>query len=151
MSASHSCPECGADWRDGQTCTDHFHTLLFWEFDHNLFDVHHLLVAAYHMQHPSLYSPEALKEAPGLMIDWLEHGKQPGQTRRELGPAVQSDVRPFSIIGTPEHHGAYAHPVTWTMRVGDVVARGMDAYYDSTRAWAASILASLRASGNMML
>jgi hypothetical protein len=145
-----SCHECGADWHDGQTCTDHFHTLLFWEFDHKLFDVHYLLVASYHMQHPALYSPEALKEAPGLMIGWLEQGKHPHQTRREFGPAVQSDVRPFRITGTPEHHGAYMHPVTWTMRVGDVVRRGIDAYYDSTRAWAASILASLRASGNMM-
>jgi hypothetical protein len=144
-----ACEACGAIWHDGQTCTDHFHTLLYWEFDLGLFDVHHLMVAAYHMQHPALYSPETLSAVQGLLVQWVEQGRHPHETRREISASVQSGVREFKVTGTPEHHGAYNRPVAWTMRVGDVVSAGSDAYYASVQAWAASVLVSLRAAGEI--
>jgi hypothetical protein len=49
----------------------------------------------------------------------------------------------------PDAHGAYAHPVAWTMTAADVVAAGLDAYDASVRAWAESVLAALRHSCNL--
>src|SRR5512145_2930017 len=68
-------PECNAPWQEGQTCQDHFHQMLFWENEHPpLGEVHHLMVLCYHLQHPSLYAPEGLEYAKGLLVDFIERG-----------------------------------------------------------------------------
>lgn len=144
-----NCPECDADWSDGQTCTDCFHLLLGWEHEYQLPDVHHLLVLCYHLQHPSLYSPTTLAWGKRALARFLEEGVTPQALRREMHPMMDSGKRNFKITGTPESHGAYAHPVVWTMTVHDVVQGGPDHYYANVRAWAESILQSLRASGNL--
>lgn len=143
------CPECGADWSDGQTCTDHFHMMLFWEYDYQLPDVHHLLVLCYHIQHPSLYSPETLRWAIGTLTEFAETDLSPQALRECIQHSVDSGVRKHKIAGTPESHGSYTLPVAWTMTAADVVAAGVEQYYDSVRAWAAAAVAALRASGNI--
>jgi hypothetical protein len=150
MDAPKRCPECGADWPSGQTCADHFHTLLAWEWEHQLLDVHHLLVLCYHVQHPRLYSPDGLRCAQGLLVGFVEQGIPPQQMRQRMGKEVDSGSRQFRIKGTPDSHGAYAFPVEWTMTAGDVVAAGVGLYYESVRAWAAGVLQSLRESGNLV-
>ena len=151
MDSSHrpACPECGAAWTDGQTCTDHFHTLGFWELDHQLYDVHHLMVLCYHIQHPSLYSPEGLAQAHGLLTAFVEQGVSPQTMRKQIAGQVDSGVRTQKIGGTPEAHGHYAYPLTWSLRVSDVVSAGIDRYYDSVPAWARSVINDLRSSGNL--
>ncbi len=103
-----SCPECGAVWGDGQSCTDAFHQMLAWEFEHQLLDVHHLLVLCYHLQHPSLYSPEGLAFGKQLLVQFLEDKVTPQAMRRAMRPVVDSGVRDFKITGTPAAHGAHA-------------------------------------------
>ena len=142
--AAEMCPECGADWHDGNTCADHFHTMLGWELDLSLLDVHHLTVLCYHLQHPSLYSPEGLRGARVLLIDFVARGLSPAEVRRRDGARMQSGRRDYRIKGTPERHGVYDPPVRWTMTARDVVAAGPDAYYASVRAWAKSVHAVLR-------
>lgn len=148
-STNSQCPECGASWIDGRTCTDNFHQLLAWEWDYQLLDVHHLLVLCFHLQHPSLYGPRVLDEAVTMLIRFQDAGVSPAQMRREMAPSVDSGVRRFKIRGTPEAHGVYRHPVAWTMTVGGVVAAGPEHYSASVRAWADSMLASLKVSGNL--
>lgn len=143
------CPECGTDWSDGQTCTDHFHTMGFWELDNQLYDVHHLMVLSYHLQHPSLYSPQTLKDSVQMLVQFLESGVTPQQMRKQIGRAVDSGVRKHKIKGTPDSHGEYAHPVTWTKTAADVTGGGIEHFYDNVRQWAASILASLREAGEV--
>jgi hypothetical protein len=58
-------------------------------------------------------------------------------------------VRAFRVRGAPGSRGAYASPVQWEMRAGDVVRAGLDAYTASVEAWAESILRSLRAAGEV--
>ena len=147
--AEPRCPECGAPQGDGLTCADHFHQLLGWEYEYLLFDVHHLLVLCYHLQHPSLYSPETLTAAMGMLRDFLEQGISPQAMRERIKGRVDSGVRQHRITGMPDAHGAYAHPVAWTMTAADVVAAGLDAYDASVRAWAESVLAALRHSCNL--
>ena len=143
------CPECGAAWPDGQTCIDAFHTLGFREMDSRLLDVHHLMVLCYHLQHPSLYSPEGLAGAARLLVDFVEGGITPQAVRRRDARMLDSRVRRHKIRGTAASQAAYAHPVTWTMTAADVVAAGIDHYYDSVHAWARSVIGSMRASANL--
>ena len=138
------CPECRATLQPGRACADSFHMLAFWELDHGLYDVHHLMVPSYHIQHPSLYSPEGLLQAQQILIEFVEQGTTPQAMRRKLAAQVASNVRTAKITGTPESHGSYARPMDWTWRVTDVEAAGLASYYNSVRTWAASIVAALR-------
>jgi hypothetical protein len=138
------CPECGAEWQTGQTCQDDFHHMLFWEAENPaLGEVHHLTVLCYHLQHPSLYSPEGLEYAKGLLAEFIEHGAAPQDIRKQRSTQSSSEVRAFKITGTPESHGAYSTPVEWTQRARDVVQAGADQYLASVRAWAQSVYDSV--------
>jgi hypothetical protein len=64
MKPIQHCPECGAVRHGDTTCQDGFHQMLFWENEDPANGaVHHLMVVSYHIQHPSLYSPEGLENA----------------------------------------------------------------------------------------
>jgi hypothetical protein len=150
MAEQKQCPDCAADWSHGQTCTDHFHTLGYWELEHQLYDVHHLMVLAYHLQHPHLYSPEGLKGALGLLVQFVEQGATTQAIRQQNQMVMDSGNRKFKITGTAEAYGRYAHPVAWTMTAADVTGGGMEHFYANVWAWAASILRALRESGNLV-
>jgi hypothetical protein len=150
METVERCPECGTVWTEGNTCQDHFNQMGVWEIENPEYhrQVHHLMVLCYYLQHPSLYSPEGLGFAKQLLVDFVERGVTPQQVRRRDRGRVDSSKRKFKINGTPERHGAYAHPVAWPMTAANVTGGGPDRYCDSVRAWAQSMLAALRASGN---
>ena len=149
MEVIRRCPECGTDWSGGQTCTDHFHLMGFWELEKQLYDVHHLMVLCYHLQHPSLYSPEGLRGAKQLLVLFLEEGLTPQQVRKRFGKAVDSGTRPYKIKGASTAYGTYTHPVQWTMTAAEVTAAGLENYAATVRAWAGSVLDSLRRSQNL--
>ncbi|RPI32219.1 MAG: hypothetical protein EHM70_09470 [Chloroflexota bacterium] len=144
METTPSCPECKAVWRDGITCQDHFYQMLFWENENPaLGEVHHLMVLSYHLQHPSLYSPDGLKVSMGLLDDFLVKGLSTKQVRKRNRDVVDSGNRSWKIKARPDSHGSYDAPVTWTMTAADVVANGAEGYIDSVRSWAESIRKSL--------
>jgi hypothetical protein len=144
------CPECGTVWPEGQTCQDDFHQMLAWEFQTpRLWEVHHLTVLCYYLQHPSLYSPVALAGARQLLVEFVEQGAAPQEVRRRDRDTVDSSKRTWNFKGTTDAHGAYRHPIVWPMTAARVVAGGTEQYCANVRAWAASILAALRASGNL--
>ncbi|MCL4875478.1 MAG: hypothetical protein KJ064_02415 [Anaerolineae bacterium] len=137
------CPECGAA---GGTCQDYFHQLLFWEAEYPAFgEVHHLMVLCYHLQHPSLYSPEGLDAARQLLTAFLERGMTPDEVRRKYRSQVDSGQRTWKIKGNPDSHGAYVQPIQWTMTAADVVAGGAASYCENVRAWARSVFEALKA------
>ncbi len=110
---------------------------------------HHLMVLCYHLQHPSLYSAEALPGAVNLLVDFLVFGHTPSQVRKRIRGIVSSGKRKYKIVGTPGSHGVYAHPVTWTLRARDVVEGGLDHYIDSILAWARATYTALEGSNNL--
>lgn len=143
------CPECGAAWADGTTCQDHFHQMLFWEAENPANgEVHHLTVLCYHLQHPSLYSPEGLTVAMHLLEGFVVHDATPREVRQRNRATMDSGERKFKIKGTPASYGAYDHPVQWTMTAADVTAGGADHYCDNVRAWTRSVYEALTTSGN---
>ena len=145
-----TCPECGAEWHDGQTCQDAFYQMLAWEFEYpGNGAVHHLMVLCYHLQHPHLYSPEGLHLATQLLADFLEHRLTPEQVRSERREYVNSNKRTWKIKGTPSSYGVYKHPVFWTLTGMNVIANGPDNYCESVRTWAQSVYESLKASDSL--
>lgn len=138
------CPECGAPQAVNQTCRDHFHQMLFWENeDPARWEVHHLMVLCYHLQHPSLYSAEGLAFSRQLLIDFIERGSSPESARRRGQGHVNSGKRDWSITARPGNQGSYDRPIAWTMTAADVVGNGAGTYCTSVRSWARSINDSL--------
>jgi hypothetical protein len=126
--------------------------MLFWESENpSNGEVHHLMVLCYHLQHPSLYSPEGLREAKHLLIEFLERDVTPHEARNRNRARVDSSKRKWKIKGTAAAHGSYDRPVQWTMTPADVVAGGVDNYCDSVRRWAQSIYQAPKATGNYTL
>ena len=150
MTSAAQCPECSAPWPEGRTCQDDFHQMLAWESaDPRLWEVHHLMVLCYHLQHPSSYSPPGLREAMQLLVQFVAQGISPAETRRRHRRRLGSNTRAWKITGTPDAHGSYDHPVAWPMTAAQVVAGGAGDYCANVRAWAESVLAALKASGNL--
>ncbi len=141
------CPECGAEWHDGKTCQDHFHQMLVWESEHSLLEVHHLMVLCYHLQHPSLYSPEGLREARRLLAEFVERGTSPQEVRRLNRSRVDSGKRDWKIRATATSHGSYSRPIRWTITAADVIAGGPERYYENVRKWARSVHQDSRDGG----
>ncbi|GCE21585.1 DUF5946 family protein [Dictyobacter kobayashii] len=150
MEATQVCPECKATVTDEQTCQEHFHQMLFWEFEHPSYgaEVHHLMVLCYHLQHPKLYSPAGLQYAIQLLQKFVEQDVTPQGVRQENREVVNSNKRTWKITATPTSYGVYAHPVQWRMTAADVVAGGEDNYCESVRTWARLMNEDLKASGN---
>ncbi len=147
--ATH-CPACGATWIDETTCETHFHQMLFWEWEDPVrWNVHHLMVLCFHLQHPYLYSPEMLMNGIGMLVDFVENGVTPQQMRQQIRASVDSGKRTHTLTACPGHQGAYAHLVIWGMTAADVVAAGAGAYVESVEHWARSILSDLRESLNL--
>ena len=148
MEMKQTCPECKAVWQEGQTCQDYFYQMLAWEHEkpENLL-VHHLMVLSYHLQHPSLYSPEGLRGAIRLLDDFVGRGLAPEQVRKQNSAIVDSSQRTWKITGTPDSHGVYGRPVAWTMTSANVIENGIDNYCDSVQAWARSMYESLKSAG----
>jgi hypothetical protein len=121
--------------------------MLFWEAEHPAYgaQVHHLMVLCYHLQHPSLYSPEGLDYARQLLVEFLEDGAIPEQVRRKHGLDVDSSRRKWKIKGTGNAYGSYIHIMRWAVTAADVVAGGVDNYCNGVRLWAKSILDTLAA------
>lgn len=150
MTAVARCPECGAPWPEGHTCQDDFHQLLAWEYeDPRLGEVHHLMVLCYHLQHPSLYSPEGLRDGQQLLVQFVDMGVSPAEIRRRNRRRVDSSKRTWKITARPGAQGAYAHTVVWPLTAATVVAGGAGAYCANVRAWAESTLATLKATENL--
>ena len=115
--------------------------MLFWEAENPAYGVqmHHLMVLCYHLQHPSLYSPEGLDYARQLLVEFLERGTTPELIRRHNRSSLDSSRRRWKIKGAGERRGSYSHVMHWPMTAADVIAGGVEGYCDGVRRWARSI------------
>jgi uncharacterized protein DUF5946 len=131
MNSTGRCPDCGAVLRAGEICRDHFDQMLFWETEEpSRGAVHHLMVLCFHLQHPHLYSPQALTDAQVMLADFLEGGVTPHMMRRRMRDRVDLGKRTFKITGD-KVPGAYDHVIHWTTTCADVVAAGTYHYCES--------------------
>lgn len=145
------CPECGANLTATETCQDRFHQMLGWEAEYGgeLLEVHHLAVLCYHLQHPSLYSPEGLAEAKNLLVNFVEKGVSPVEVRQRNRARLSSNKRTWKIKGKPGSQGVYPKPIRWTVTTTGVIAAGPDRYPETVRSWARAVLDDLKTTGNL--
>ena len=123
--------------------------MLYWENEfpgHG--QVHHLAVLCYYLQHPSLYSPEGLAAGMRLLVDFIERGISPQESRRQNREKVNSSNRSWKVTARPGYRGAYTHPVGWRMTAADVINAGAENYIASVQQWARLMLEDLKTSGN---
>ena len=136
--------------RNDTTCENNFHQMLYWEHENPANGaVHHLTVLCYHLQHPHLYSQRGLEEGMNLLVEFVERGTSLMQIRKQNAERVNSKNRNWNIKASADSHGAYIHPVHWTMTGVDVVAGGIDNYCENVRAWAESMLKNLQETENI--
>jgi Family of unknown function (DUF5946) len=84
-----------------------------------------------------------------LLEEFVERGTTTNTMRTRNRTVLDSSKRTWKIKGTPASHGTYTHPVSWTMTATEVIANGVEHFCESVRSWAQSIIASLKASGNL--
>jgi hypothetical protein len=138
------CSECGLVWLDEINCQDRFHQMLYWEAeDPHLWEVHHLMVLCFHLQHPSLISQKGLEEAKKLLAAFVEKGIQPQQIRDMNRVRLDSGKRDWKIHGSPDSPGSYGKPVRWTMNIENIIEGGEKDYIENIRRWAQSVHESL--------
>ncbi len=136
MNQTSRCDECLASHLDGRTCEESFHTLLGWEHEREaLRQRHHLLVLTYHLQHPSLYSPDGLTYARRLFADFLV-GLTPTAARARGKATLASNNRDWNVKATKTAHGSYAARPEWPVTIADVVASGKDEAAEQVERWA---------------
>lgn len=125
--------------------------MLVWEHEHPAthYAVHNLLVLCFHLQHPSRYSPDGLRNAKTLLVDFVERGVSTEEIRRRSRDKVDSGKRGWKVTGSPGAQGAYQYPVRWKMTAADVYAGGVDEYVENIQVWARSVLKDLRESHNL--
>lgn len=142
MAESPTCPECGAAWADGRTCRDAFDQMLAWEFEDpgGAGAVHHLTVLCYHLQHPSLYTPEGLAWARAGLKAFVAEGVSPQEMRRRSRRALDSGTRTWQVTGAP---ASYALQPRWTLTVVDAGAGDKAGHCARVEAWARSVHTAL--------
>lgn len=119
--------------------------MLAWEWEYpGYWDVHHLMVLCYHLQHPSLYSPETLQHGIKMLEAFVKDGVSPQEMRQRNSAAVNSHNRTWKITGTTDAHGVYDPPIQWNYTAATVIANGAEQYCESVRAWAKATYETLR-------
>lgn len=120
------CNECGA-----AGCQDAFDECLALEFRNpDYFAVHHLTVAAFTVQHPSLLSAHGWRSAVALLREFALERSTPGQVRRRVRPEGPSLARGEQV--RLDH-------LPWSSTISDVGTTTADVYCRDIRAWARSV------------
>jgi hypothetical protein len=125
--------------------------MLVWDYtEPSVWEVHHLTVLCYHLQHPHLYSQAGLEHGKHLLHQFLIDGIPPQTMRQNIKQAVGSDVRDFNITANDTDKGAYATPVTWSYTAYDAMGDGIGGYVARVRHWAQMVYDALVGAGEII-
>lgn len=137
-----ACPECGAAWKDGNSCEGFFHACLALEFSDPAYGaVHNLTVPAYYLQHPSLLSRPGWEEIYRTLSGFLVDGVSVGQMRRRATATLDSGRREFSLRKGPPMD---LNGIAWTHTIAAVRLDSGEVYRSDVRHWAQAVLADLK-------
>ncbi len=132
------CPKCGAQLREGETCGDLFNLTQFKEAEvPACFQVHHLSVPSYMLQH-NVYSKEGWLAARGLLDQFINGGLMPESARRQNRQRMDDGHRLWRLTSGPKLEGV--GKIGWTLTVADIRLDTTNNYCGDIRAWAEALL-----------
>ena len=136
----NKCPQCSAEFLEGEDCRARFDLCLAKEFaDPAIFGaVHNLSVPAYMLQHNE-YSREGWLETRKLLAKFVYEGLSPSDARKQNRAQVDSGNRKWSF--TKGTKLAQVDNIRWTRTIADVRLDNAENYCAAVRLWAASVLA----------
>lgn len=117
-------------------CRGRLEGILAWEWnDPALQAVHFLTVAAYNIQHPSAFTPEAIDGLWRSRVDYLDGRVSIEEIRRRTGTAFSGDRR---VLVPASERTAAAR--AWSRTIASVYpGPGPGGAADRVRAWATSV------------
>ena len=131
-----NCPECGAP---DSACASRFDDFLVLEFtDAGYGAVHHLMVAAYMLQHSSKLTSEGWLHMRELLKEFLVENKPPAFVRKQNKDLVDSGKRDFKIKSKTGQR--IISKSTWTKAILDVRTENAEIYCADVTEWAKSVL-----------
>jgi hypothetical protein len=110
MSNTHNiCPECSSLLTSDINCRDYFNQMLTWDFEdpEDIGKLLHLTVLCYHIQHPSLYSSEALKFGKHFLRSIIERNMSAKELLEITRKSLAASKRTWKIKGIQENRGSY--------------------------------------------
>ncbi len=138
---TNTCPECGAPEVDGLTCWQQLAAIGAWEFqDPELLAEHFLTVACYNLQHPAMFTEEALAGLRSAFIDHIDKGLPVEEIRRRAARAYEGKKRVLK-------RESERHPVLrqWRLTIADVyISDKPEGAAERVRRWAAAVYSELR-------
>lgn len=144
MGGMSPCPECGMPPADGKACGDFLMDLLAMESESvELQALHYYNVAAYNIQHPAAFDPEAYAIMRAAFIEAVDKHWDARAARRELKRRLAPFDGPRKVL-RPEADRVVV-PRAWSMTIADVLKRGDPAVTAAkVKEWAKSIRMELR-------
>jgi len=139
-----TCPECGAEFREGLTCQSVFEQFLALEFtDPGYGEVHLLTVACFMIQHER-YSHEGLSWIEQRLRDHLEGGMPVSLIRQGAAKDVNQEQRDWKVTRRPGDPPQAK--IAWSMTILDVALNYQDAesYREWVKKWARLTLQEMK-------
>ena len=140
------CAQCGAPLAEGSTCIEYLHELLALEArvgggPGEL--THFLAVAAYNLQHPSMFTPAVLAGLRTTFGDVLAGRATIADARQRARAGAEGAVRVIRRPDTPippdEVTVLRAWPTRWSVTVRDVCRVSPRDYAGAVRRWATAV------------
>ena len=133
------CPECGAEAAAGVDCEALFNECLALEYsDTNYWEVQHLTVAAYMLQHSSRLTKEGWLATRQLLREFLVENKSPLEIKKQNKYSVNSGNRKWKI--TSRDGKAFIARCKWAKTILDVNLNSSTTYRDTIITWARAAL-----------
>lgn len=137
---SPTCAECGARLFAGMSCKDMLGWVIGWESeDEELSKEHFKTVACYNLEHPSLFTDEALCQLRVAFMGHMDEGMAVSEIRRRMGAMFEGDMK---VMKDPSSRKAT--PRDWRMTIADVFCQGNpQGAADRVRTWAKNLRSEL--------
>jgi hypothetical protein len=144
METAARCPQCGAAFVPGETCSDRFTATQLKEAENpeSYYAVHHLSVPCYMLQH-NAYSRDGWLAVRQLLRQFVHEGLTPEQARRQYRTRWDSGERKWSMTKGKKLAGV--DEIAWTWTIADVRFDTAENYCADVREWARAVLSDTEA------
>ncbi len=129
------CKDCKRVLENFVPCAELYHHFLGKEVsDPDFWQVHHLTVLTYSIQHPTFLTKNGRLEMQKMLKRFIVDGLSPQQARQQFRPFVSNQNRTWKI--TTENVDAPSPTTQWHMTIGQIRVDNSEHYCEDIRKWA---------------